>query len=130
MGQQQLAAPRYSPQTVKLEQRFDAMARENQTFRAVGRLDYAPRSAAADRRHRPELLRIYKKYGWPTWDLVGKQAGDQFWLLVQHQDLALQQQMFPAMERGDEGRSGVHARFLAALRQDSGISRQLAALRQ
>ncbi len=29
---------------------------------------------------------IIKKYGWPTFDLVGKRASDAFWLLVQHSD--------------------------------------------
>src|SRR5260370_21635240 len=75
------------------------MAREDQAFRAIGSLAYDPRSEAADRKHRPQLLRTYKKYGWPAWSMVGKKAGDQFWLLVQHQDLLLQQQMFAAMEQ-------------------------------
>ena len=92
-------APHYSPQIVQLQKRLDAMARDDQAFRTIGSFHFDPRSAAADRKHRPELLRIYKKYGWPTWDLVGKQAGFQFWLLVQHQDLPLQRQMFPAMEQ-------------------------------
>jgi len=89
----------YSSPIVRVQQRLDAMAREDQAFRAIGSLAYDPRSEAADRKHRPQLLRIYKKYGWPAWSMVGKKAGDQFWLLVQHQDLLLQQQMFAAMEQ-------------------------------
>src|SRR5260370_23143795 len=75
------------------------MAREDQAFRAVGSLAYDPRREAADRKSGAELLRIYKKCGWPAWSMVGKKAGDQFWLLVQHQDVPLQQQMFAAMEQ-------------------------------
>lgn len=33
-----------------------------------------------------EAKNIIKKYGWPTFNLVGRRASDAFWLLVQHSD--------------------------------------------
>lgn len=33
-----------------------------------------------------EAKKIIKKYGWPTFDLIGKRASNTFWLLVQHAD--------------------------------------------
>lgn len=33
-----------------------------------------------------EIKKIIKKYGWPTFDIIGKKASNAFWLLVQHAD--------------------------------------------
>ena len=58
-----------------------------------------------DARNGPELLRIFHRYGWVTNSLAGKEAAHDFWLLVQHQSLDIQQRMLPALkaaaEKGD-----------------------------
>jgi hypothetical protein len=33
----------------------------------------------------PTVLKIYEKYGWPSYSVVGKDAAGQFWLLAVHQ---------------------------------------------
>lgn len=39
-----------------------------------------------DTKNTKEAKNIIKKYGWPTFDLVGKKVSNDFWLLVQHAD--------------------------------------------
>jgi hypothetical protein len=45
-----------------------------------------PNMGAADRRHTIEVRKIFYKYGFPNYDLVGIRGASSFWLLVQHQD--------------------------------------------
>jgi hypothetical protein len=49
--------------------------------------------ARVDVENTGRLRQIVKTYGWPTYDLVGKQGADWAWLLVQHSDHA------PAFQR-------------------------------
>jgi hypothetical protein len=42
--------------------------------------------AAVDRRNGIEVRKIFFKYGFPNYDLVGTRGSSNFWLLVQHQD--------------------------------------------
>ena len=39
-----------------------------------------------DGQHLGEIKKIIKKYGWPTFNLVGKRASNGFWALIQHAD--------------------------------------------
>lgn len=39
-----------------------------------------------DKRNTARSKEIIKKYGWPSFDLVGKKASKSFWLIVQHAD--------------------------------------------
>ena len=41
---------------------------------------------AIDKKHTSRLKEIVAQYGWPTISLVGKEASNQAWLLVQHAD--------------------------------------------
>jgi len=41
------------------------------------------------KRHTKEAEKIIGRYGWPNFDLVGKQASHAFWLIVQHADFNL-----------------------------------------
>jgi hypothetical protein len=52
-----------------------------------------------DQEHYPRILEIYKKYGWPTISLVGKETARNYWLLVQHQPLKFQKMVLLDMER-------------------------------
>ncbi len=55
-------------------------------------------------RHTPILKDIFKKYGYPDFDKVGKESSNNFWLCVQHcdHDLKFQEEvleaMFPAVQ--------------------------------
>jgi len=53
----------------------------------------------ADARNRPELLRIFDRFGWVTNSLAGKDAAHNFWLLVQHQTPEIQQRLLSAVEK-------------------------------
>jgi len=40
-----------------------------------------------DKRNTQKAKEIIRKYGWPSFDLVGKRASNAFWLIIQHADL-------------------------------------------
>ena len=69
----------------------DKQARENRP------IDQKEINKLADE-SRPFLQQVYSGYGWPKISIFGAQASDDFWLLVQHQTLAVQEQMLPAMK--------------------------------
>jgi len=50
--------------------------------------------------HQQLLAKVFKQYGYPGYDLVGKQGSNNFWLMVQHCDKtpAFQQQVLDAMK--------------------------------
>ena len=56
------------------------MARQDQGLPAQG-----PDTTDLQRSQR--LSEILDQYGWPTYDLVGKDGGDAAWLIAQHADL-------------------------------------------
>jgi len=86
----------YDEEIVALQEQLAAMVKEDQEARFA--YDMA-RIRAADDKFRPEVLRLYGKYGWITWSLAGKTAAYNFWLLVQHQTPAIQERLLPAMEK-------------------------------
>jgi len=91
-------APVRSKQISLLAAELKEMAAADQAVR----FEHPPvksRIRAVDKKHYPRLLQIYRTYGWPAISLFGKEAGDNYWLLVQHQDLAFQKMVFPAMKR-------------------------------
>jgi hypothetical protein len=89
--------PRYAPEIVALQKRIKAMVEEDQEARRAGNI--APAAIEeVDRGHRAEVEAIFAKYGWPKRSIVGGEAAHDYWLLVQHQPLDLQQRMLPAME--------------------------------
>lgn len=93
--------PRFSPGIVELQRRIHAMVEKDQAVRVPGRIS-APEMEETDRRHSAELQRIFETYGWPAKSVIGKSAAHDYWLLVQHQPLAFQQLVLPAMERAME----------------------------
>jgi len=101
-----LAEPRYPSRIRKLREQLRAMVKEDQAARLA--FDDT-RIAAADAANRTQVLRIFGQYGWITHSLAGKDAAHDFWLLVQHQSLELQQRMLPSLEnaakRGDASMS-------------------------
>lgn len=90
-----LPEARYPPDIVALRTRLRAMVEEDQ----AARLAFEEKKANdVDASNRPELLRIFDRYGWVTNSLAGKDASRDFWLLVQHQPLDIQQRMLPALK--------------------------------
>ncbi len=55
-----------------------------------------------DAEHRPEVVSIFEKYGWPGYSLVGRRGSNAFSILVQHQDAELHQKILPALQKAAE----------------------------
>lgn len=66
--------------TILAMQRRDLAMRRAHIFRAK------PWDRTVDRVHTQRMRAIVRRYGWPTYDMVGKRAADAAWLLVQHAD--------------------------------------------
>lgn len=94
-----LSEPHYPEDIRALRERLRAMVKEEQDARLA--FDEA-RSGAADAKNRPDVLRIFGKYGWVTNSLAGKGAAHDFWLLVQHQSPEVQQRLLPALEKASK----------------------------
>jgi hypothetical protein len=91
-----ISHPNYSREILGLQERLRTMVKEDQD----ARLDFdQTRMEDVDAKNRPELVRIFDKYGWVTNSLAGKDAAHDFWLLVQHQTPEIQRQLLPALEK-------------------------------
>ena len=92
----QLPQREYSPDIKTLRAQIAEMVKEDQAARLS--FDDA-RIAAADEKDRAQVVAIFDKYGWVTKSLAGADASSNFWLLVQHQTLEIQQRVLPALEK-------------------------------
>ena len=86
----------YSEEIRALRSQLSTMVKEEQDARLAFN---EARTEAADAKNRPEVLRIFDRYGCVTYSLAGKDAAHNFWLLVQHQGLELQQRLLPSLEK-------------------------------
>ncbi|MEO8661271.1 MAG: DUF6624 domain-containing protein [Bryobacteraceae bacterium] len=91
-----LAARTYFPEIQTLRRQLKEMVKADQEARLA--FDEA-RYEAVDAKNKPELVRIFDRYGWVTRTLAGNDAAHDFWLLVQHQTPDLQQRFLPALEK-------------------------------
>ncbi|HEY1493190.1 MAG TPA: DUF6624 domain-containing protein [Candidatus Solibacter sp.] len=89
---------KYPPNVVALQNRLQRMIDADQKVRLAPKMSF-PAMERIDRRHLAEVLRIHATYGWPRISIVGREASHNYWLLVQHQDLAVQQKILPDLER-------------------------------
>ncbi len=89
---------RFSDDVATLQSTLKKMVDEDQAVRKESTI-VPTRVEAIDRAHRPILERIHQEYGWPKISLVGKEATNEFWLLVQHQEVELQRAWLPELER-------------------------------
>jgi hypothetical protein len=87
-----------SPAMAALAAKLHEMAAKDQGVRTENPIS-VKRMMKVDKKNHRELLRVYQQYGWPTFSMVGKQAAQDYWLLVQHQDLEFQKIVLPAMEQ-------------------------------
>ncbi|MDT4896393.1 MAG: hypothetical protein QOH25_1470 [Acidobacteriota bacterium] len=53
---------------------------------------------AIDKRNMKRLEAIIEKYGWPTKSMVGAEASEAVFLIIQHADLAHQKKYFPLLK--------------------------------
>ena len=102
-----------------LAKKINAMADTDQSARRIAINNPGNRAKSRyvyqlDGRHLPRLKSIIEKYGLPTFDLVGKHATHNFWLLIQHadRDLEFQKVCLSLMERAI---TRVHRRDIAYL---------------
>ena len=99
---------KYPANIVALQKRLQSMIDADQKVRLAPKVSF-PAMERIDRSHLAEVLRIHAKYGWPRVSIVGREASHNYWLLVQHQDLAVQQKILPDLERaanaGDASKS-------------------------
>jgi len=65
----------------KLRKKLLDMSKKDQKMRNSGKY-----SSSIDKENTLELKKILKKYGWPTYAMVGKKASESAWLIVQHSD--------------------------------------------
>jgi len=86
----------YLPEVRALRERLKAMVKEDQDVRMA--FD-GSRMADDDEKNRPEVLRIFEQFGWPPSSLIGRDAGHDFWLLVQHQTPEIQRRLLPELEK-------------------------------
>jgi hypothetical protein len=94
-----------SKEIAALQTEINEMVDEDQTVRKTTPISW-PKVEEVDQKNYPEVVRIYEKYGWPTFSLVGKEAANNYWLLVQHQKLEFQEKVLPALLRAVEAGEG------------------------
>ena len=92
----QLAEPEYPEEIRALREQLRTIIGEDQDARLAFN---QARIEAADTENRPEVLRIFDRYGWVTKSVAGQDASHSFWLLVQHQTPEIQQRLLPALEK-------------------------------
>lgn len=74
----------------KLQQKIIRLARKDQDIRwkiIKKGIDKKREVYKCDFENLKEIKKIINKYGWPTFNLIGKRSSNLFWLLVQHADL-------------------------------------------
>ncbi|HTY61695.1 MAG TPA: DUF6624 domain-containing protein [Acidobacteriota bacterium] len=86
-----------TPEIRAVQDKLKEMVTEDQALRKASTLSGAAMMAMTAK-HRPELERIHKTYGWPTKSQFGPDAAAAFWLLVQHQEPDVQRAWLPEME--------------------------------
>jgi hypothetical protein len=89
------------PEIESIRQRLRAMAAADRSAREAETIDESQTRKLSEE-DRSFLRSIFMCNGWPKISKFGVQACDDFWLLVQHQPLALQEEMLPAMQRAVE----------------------------
>lgn len=73
------------------------MAQEDKAARQKTLIDPQETTALAEQ-DRPFLESIFKQYGWPKISVFDLIPSNNFWLLVQHQPPAVQEEMLPALK--------------------------------
>ncbi|TES98144.1 hypothetical protein E3J85_00055 [Patescibacteria group bacterium] len=92
-----------------LQQKILKMASEDQKLRKQAADGDRSRKLAksiydCDTKNTLEAKKIIEKHGWPSFNLVGKKAANDFWLIVQHadRDLEFQKKCLKLLEKAVE----------------------------
>lgn len=85
------------PKIVEIRQQLQAMAQDDKAARERTPIDPNETDALAAQ-DGPFLESIFKQYGWPKISVFDVIPCDNFWLLVQHQPPAVQEEMLPALK--------------------------------
>jgi len=85
------------PEIVSIRHQLKAMAQADKEARERQTINQEEINKLSDDA-RPFLQQIYSVYGWPKISIFGAQSSDDYWLLVQHQPLAFQEQILPVMK--------------------------------
>lgn len=84
------------PAVASLQKQFESLASEDQQARNRTHISDSELEDLAAKAQ-PVLESTFTRYGWPKLSVFGTEACNNFWLLVQHQPLSVEQQMLPAM---------------------------------
>lgn len=85
------------PEIVTIRQQLQAMAEEDAAARQKQWFDPQETDGISER-DKPVLESIFTQYGWPKISMFDVTACNNFWLLVQHQSIPLQERMLGAMK--------------------------------
>jgi hypothetical protein len=85
------------PEIVTIRHQLEAMAEEDAAARRKQWFDPNETNEISER-DKPVLESIFTHHGWPKISMFDVTACDNFWLLVQHQSLPLQERMLGAMK--------------------------------
>ncbi|MGH9529213.1 MAG: DUF6624 domain-containing protein [Terriglobales bacterium] len=86
-----------NPKIVQIRQQLQAMAQEDKAVRERRWID--PKEIAAlTEQDRQFLESVFKQYGWPKISVFDVIPCNNFWILVQHQSPAVQEQMLPSLK--------------------------------
>jgi len=86
-----------TPEIVDIRQQLRTMAEEDQAARQKKWIDSKEIEELSEK-DRPALEAIFAHYGWPKVSAFGVEASNDFWLLIQHQPLPLQERMLNPMK--------------------------------
>ena len=85
------------PEIVAIRQQLRVMAEEDEAAREKEWIDPSE-TEDISARDRPFLETVFGHYGWPKISVFDVRAANDFWLLIQHQPLSLQEHMLAAMK--------------------------------
>jgi hypothetical protein len=89
---------RYPADIVALQEKLQTMFDEDQAIRFTPEISNRAMDEMSAK-HRPELVRIREKYGWPKRSQFGREAAHHFFVIVQHQGPDLQREWIGDMEK-------------------------------
>lgn len=99
------------PEIVALRKQLRTMAEEDAAAREKRWIDPKETDRLSER-DKPLLESIFAVYGWPKISVFGVQACDDFWILVQHQPLRVEEQMLPALKSAMETGESSEANYV------------------
>jgi hypothetical protein len=69
---------------ISMAQADQEMLRKLQDDGEIGTIEYHPKMKAIHEKNNQRIKEIVEKYGWPGFDLVGKDGAEAAWLITQH----------------------------------------------